>query len=224
VTDQERAEAFLRKRSGLSFCAACLAHELGANAFAGRSLLWWLQALPGYEMRGGRCAGCLRGKRVIRHVRGVSVAGANGDVVAFLLSNVGIPLCDACLAFATERSLADIQRILDELRPFGEFQRQEAVCTVCVRTKPVTCAVVGESTREDQALVTRTEMYQGWRLDLLSYRVSNGWRPFVLIKGPTTSRTPEAPSLLWGAFGSKTEADRHAVHTAREWVDKHFGG
>lgn len=120
----------------------------------------------------------------------------------------------------------DVQRVLDELGPFGEFQRQEAVCTVCARTKPVTCAVVDESsTREDlQALMTRTEMYQGWRLDLLSYRVSNGWRPFVLIKGPTTSQPPDAPGLLWGTFGSKIEADRHAVHAAREWVDKHFGG
>ena len=88
---QRRAETLLRRHGGRFFCAACLAHELGITVFEARSLLWTLQAIPGYEMRGGRCAGCLRGKRVIRHIAGVSVAAANGDVVAFLLSNVGIP-------------------------------------------------------------------------------------------------------------------------------------
>jgi hypothetical protein len=221
MTQQERAETFFRRHRGLFFCAACLAHELGMTAFEGRNVLWRLQALPGYEMRGGRCGGCLRGKRVIRHVGGISVAGAKGDVVALLLSNAGIALCDACLAFATERSLADVQRVINELAPFGEFRRDETVCTVCSRTKPVTCTVLEESTpAELETLVIGTELYRGWRLDLLSYRVSSGWRPLVLIKGPAGSLTPDAPSLLWDTLPSRVAADQQALHAAKQWIDK----
>ena len=224
MTQQERAETFLRRQRGIFFCAACLARELKVTAFEGRNVLWALQALPGYEMHGGRCAGCLRGKRVIRHVGGVSVAGAKGEVVAFLLSNAGIALCDACLAFATERSLPDVGHVLDDLAPFGEFQRQEAVCTVCSRTKTVTCAVVDASTSPElETLATGTDAYKGWRLDLLSYRVSTGWRPLVLVKGPETSRTPDAPSLLWETLPSKVEADREALQAAKRWIDKVTG-
>ena len=74
-----------------------------------------------------------------------------------------------------------------------------------------------------RTLVTRTELYRNWRIDLLSYRISTGWRPLVLVKGPAVSLTPDTPSLLWGTFRSKTEADRYALHAAREWIDKHSG-
>lgn len=220
---QRRAETLLRRHGGRFFCAACLAHELGITVFEGRSLLWTLQAIPGYEMRGGRCMGCVRGQRVIRHVGGSSVAGAKAEIVAFLLGNAAIDLCDACLAFATERSLADVRQVLDELAPFAEFRRQEALCTVCSRTKLVTFVVIDESMptpEELQTLVTGTELYRGWRLDLLSYRISTGWRPLVLIKGPMGSLMPDAPSLLWGTCPSKGEADRHALRAAKEWIDK----
>ena len=220
VTDQERAEAFLRKRSGLFFCAACLAEEIGVTAFDGRTLLWTLQALRGHEMRGARCVGCRQGKRVIRHVGEVSVAEAKGDVVAFLVDNAGIALCDACVAFATDRSLRDLQRVRDELAPFAEFSRHEGICSVCSRIKPVTFAF----TEESRPILTESEWYRNWRLDLISYRIATGWRPLVLIKGPSGSTVPEAPSLLWGMFPSKISANRHALHVARGWVDKHLIG
>ena len=224
MTQQERAETFLRRQRGLFLCAACLARELKITAFEGRNVLWALQALPGYEMRGGRCAGCLRGKRVVRYVGGVSVAGAKGEVVAFLLSNAGIALCDACLAFASERSLTEVVRVVEELALFEEFHRQDAVCTVCSRTKRVTCAVVDESTSPElETLATGTDVYKGWRLDLLSYRISDGWRPLVLIKGRAGSHTPDAPSLLWDTLPSKVEADREALQAAKRWIDKVTG-
>jgi hypothetical protein len=93
---------------------------IGVTAFEGRALLWTLQTVRGLEMRGARCVGCRQGKRVIRHVGGVSVAEAKGDVAAFLVDNAGIALCGACLAFATEQSLANVERVLDELAPFAE--------------------------------------------------------------------------------------------------------
>jgi hypothetical protein len=89
---------------------------------------------------------CLHRKRVIRYFGGVTTAGVKGEIVAFLLDNANIDLCDACLAFATERSLADVRHVLDELKTFAEFRRQEAICTVCSRLKTVTSAVVWEST------------------------------------------------------------------------------
>jgi hypothetical protein len=218
ITDQDRAESFLRTRTGLFFCAACLAEEIGITAFEGRTLLWTLQALRGHEMRGARCVGCRQGKRVIRHVGEASVAEAKGDVVAFLVDHAGIALCDACVAFATERSLRDVQRVLDELAPFAEFSRHEGICSVCSRIKPVTFAFIEES----HLPVTESECYRNWRLDLISYRIATGWRPLILIKGPAGSTVAEAPTLLWGMFPSKTSADRHALHVAKGWVDKHF--
>lgn len=218
ITDQDRAESFLRTRTGLFFCAACLAEEIGVTAFEGRTLLWTLQARRGHEMRGARCVGCRQGKRVIRHVGGVSVAEAKGDVIAFLVDNAGIALCDACVAFATERSLRDVQHVLDELAPFAEFSRHEGICSVCSRIKPVTFAFIEES----RPVLTESEWYRNCRLDLISYRIATGWRPLVLIKGPVGSTLPDVPSLLWGMFPSKISADRHALHFAKGWVDKHF--
>src|SRR2546422_473974 len=107
--------------------------------------------------------------------------------------------------------------VLGELTPFAEFRRHEAICAVCSRMKPVTSAtvdVVDDNTttpEEMRTLVTRTELYRNWRIDLLSYRISTGWRPLVLVKGPAESLTPDTPSLLWGTFRSKTEADRYAL-------------
>jgi hypothetical protein len=133
MTEQERAESFLRKHTDLFFCAACLAHELNLTTFHGRSLLWKLQALPDYEMRGGKCVNCTRGKRAIRHVGGFGILGPSGQVAAFLLTNKGIEFCDACLAFATECSLDEVRRIVNSLESLPEYERHDGKCTVCSR-------------------------------------------------------------------------------------------
>ena len=41
-------------------------------------------------------------------------------------------------------------------------------------------------------MLTGTVQYKGWRVDLLSYQITSGWRPFVLIKGPTDARVVKA--------------------------------
>jgi hypothetical protein len=87
---------------------------------------------------------------------------------------------------------------------------------VCSRIKPVTFAFIEES----YPVLTESEYYRNWRLALLSYRIAQGWRPLVLIKGRAGSTLPDAPSLLWGMFPSKMSADRHALHVDKGWVDK----
>jgi hypothetical protein len=218
MTEQERAERFLRQHSGRFFCVACLARTLGISSTVARQLVWTLRRLPDLEMQHGRCVSCPRGMRVIRHVGEAFVSGPYAAVVAFLLANSGIDVCGACVAFATDRSLSAVKDALGELRPFTEFCRHDAVCTVCARRTTVTAAIV----KEASALVTETQRYRNWRFDLLSYPISTGWRPFVLIKGPAVAAKTDAPSLFYATLPTKVAADRHAVHAAKQWIDKHF--
>ncbi len=197
------------------------------TAFHGRNLMWKLQALPGYEMRGTRCVSCSQGKRTIRYVGGFAILGTLPQVVLFLLTNKGIDLCDACLALATEISLDEVRRVIASVEMLEEFDRREGVCTICARVKPVICGVpLDEYGHADahhvEQIVTGTLPYRGWRLDLLSYQTRSGWRPFVLVKGPADARVPDAPSLLGDTFPTKAEADAYGLKTARDWIDKRF--
>ena len=222
MTDQERAEAHLRKHEGLFFCASCLAHELHVAAFDGRSILWTLHALPGFEMRGTKCVSCLRGKRTIRYVGGHGVVGVPAQVVLFLLTNQDIYLCEACIAFAIEVSLAEVRRVVAYIAPLAEFDRRDGQCTVCARHTTIVAARPFDDAATDRItqLVTGTVPYRGWRIDVLSYRVANAWRPFVLVKGPASAQTPEAPSVMWNLFPTKAEADADGLQAAKDWIDK----
>ena len=222
MTAQERIEAHLRKHEGLFFCASCLAHEIGIPAFEGRSVAWTLQALPSFEMRGAKCVSCLRGKRGIRYVGGQNVVGVPAQVVLFLLTNRGIYLCDACIAFALELSLPEVRPVVRYVAPLAEFDRRDGQCTVCARHTTIVAArsFDVDSTDRLTELVTGTVQYRHLRIDLLSYRVSEGWRPFVLIKGAITASRPEAPSVLWSILPTKAEADSEALQAATDWIDK----
>lgn len=228
MTEQERAESLLRKHTGLFFCAACIASELGLAALHGRTLMWKLRALPGYEMRGARCTQCSRGKRALRHVGTAGVVGTTAEVVVFLLSNKGIYLCDACLAFAVEKSLGDVVGVVASVEGLEEFDRDEGSCSVCSRFKTVTAALDisnnGSDAKDDLTvrMLTGSVQYNGWRLDLLSYQIAAGWRPFVVIKGPEDVRVPDAPSLLSSTFPSKGAADDSALKAAMKWIDKRY--
>jgi hypothetical protein len=223
MTHQERIEAHLRKHTGLFFCAACLAHEVGTAPYIARSIVWTLQALPGYEMRGSKCVSCLRGKRTIRHVGSHTVVGADAQIAVFLLSNREIYLCDACLAFATELPLTEVRRLVGYVAPLAEFDRRAGTCTICARATDVTAALPSDDAAADRVsqIVTGTVPYRGWRVDLLSYRTAVGWRPFVLIKGELGAEVPDAPSVLWSVLPTKAEADNEALQAAKAWIDKH---
>jgi hypothetical protein len=136
MTDQARVEAHLRKFRDTLLCAACIAHEVGITPAAGRSILWTLQALPEFRMHGGKCAGCLRGKRVIRYLAGGGIVGSPARLVDFLFANGGIALCHACLAFAVEISLAEVRRVVPWLATFPEFAIEDGACAVCRTALP----------------------------------------------------------------------------------------
>jgi hypothetical protein len=147
MTNEERAESFLRSHTGRSFCGACLAHALDLSAPDGRSVMWRLRSLPDYEMRGTKCTDCSRGKRTIRHI-GRSTSAVSAKILDFLLEHAGIALCDACLAFAVDISLDDARRAVTVLARGETFARYEGICLVCSRRQPVICAMPRKGSSE----------------------------------------------------------------------------
>lgn len=101
---------------------------------------------------------------------------------------------------------------------------------MCTRgTKPVISAIAthGDGAGRDHSLDglasvgSTTVHYRGWAIDVLSYRVEGGWRPFIVIHGPDKAVVPDA-ATLWDPVPAKAEADEYAVGQAREWIDKRF--
>jgi hypothetical protein len=231
MKEQEQIVTFLQKHVGFQFCSFCLSRDLGFDSFVARNVVWELQACPGYEMRTAKCVSCMRSKRVIASVGGFALLGPEAHVVAFLLDNKGFTFCNACLAFANEISLEDAERVATYLQPLPEFERFAAgECSVCARTKkPVMSAratVGGSDAKSVEAnglapVGSAAVQHRGWRIDVLSYRVQAGWRPFVVIHGPEKSVVPEA-ATWWDPVATKAEADDYAVVKAREWIDKRF--
>jgi hypothetical protein len=231
MNEQDQIVTFLQKHVGFHFCSFCLSRELALDSFVARNIVWELQASPGYEMRTTKCVSCVRSKRVIAAVGGFALLGPEAHVVAFLLANKGFTFCNACLAFANEISLEDAERVAAYLQPLPEFERlATAECSVCARTKkPVISAVAtigaGDAANVNAnglaAVGSTTLQYRGWRIDLLSYRVQAGWRPFIVIHGPEKSVVPEA-ATWWDPVATKEDADDYAVAKAREWIDKRF--
>jgi hypothetical protein len=231
MTHAEVISAFLKSHVGFDICSFCLGRELGIDSFLARNVVWELQASPGYQMRTAKCVSCGRGKRVIAAVNGFALLGPEAHVVSFLLSNKGFAFCNACLAFANELSLDDAQRVASYLQPLPEFERlATGQCSVCARaTKPVISAIGAASADlplHDRAVGlalagASTVHYRGWRIDVLSYRVATGWRPFTVIHGSETAMVPEA-ATLWDPVATKAEADDYALTKARDWIDKRY--
>ena len=231
MTDQEKVSAFLQAHVGFHFCSFCLSGEVGIDSFTARNAVWELQASPGYQMRTARCVVCIRSKRVITAVGGFALLGPEAHIVAFLLAHKGFAFCNACLAFANEISLEDARRVAAYLQPLPEFECFAAgECSVCTRTtKPVLSALAsavdehaGTLTAEAVTPADSTTVhYRGWRIDVLSYRVAAGWRPFIVIHGPERPVVPDT-ATLWDPVSTKAEADQYAVTRAREWIDKRF--
>jgi hypothetical protein len=231
MKDQEKIVVFLKDHVGFHFCSFCLGRELGIDSFSARNVVWELQASPGYQLRTTKCVSCVRSKRVIAAVGGFALLGPEAHVVAFLLANRGLAFCNACLAFGNELSLDDAERVASYLAPLPEFERPPAgECSVCGRsTKPVVIAIDSPAdehiaSRDPDGLASVGSSivhYRGWRIDILSYKVPSGWRPFVVIHGPDKAVVPDA-ATLWDPVASKADADEYAVAKAREWIDKRF--
>jgi hypothetical protein len=230
MTHAEKIGEFLKAHVGLYFCSFCLGRELAIDSFIARNVVWELQTSPGYRMQTTKCVACSRAKRVIAAVGGFAVLGPEAHVVAFLLDNRGLAFCNACLAFANEISFAEAQRVADYLQPLPEFERlTSGQCSVCVRaSKPVISALASAGDDRGDRLLNgaasigeSTVHYRGWRIDVLSYRVVEGWRPFIVIHGSERAMVPDAASW-WDPVPTKAEADAYALAKARDWIDKRF--
>ena len=216
---------FLRERVGEAFCGACLGRDVGLTPFEAQNVMWTLQESPGFMLRSAQCGSCLRSKRVLSAVAEQAVLGPEAAVVGFLLSRRGEAFCDACVAFGTDLSLHDARRAIVYLEPLHEFKGgRTGECSVCGRTKTVVVALVSEETgRRGVSLArmtTGTVDYRGWRIDILSYQMQEGWRPFVAIQSPLRLIVPASPTVFREVFPTRAEADEFALKQAREWIDK----
>ncbi|HYE91000.1 MAG TPA: hypothetical protein VEA38_08280 [Terriglobales bacterium] len=217
---------YLDRHPGFAFCAHCLARELGGSPAAMREAMWMLEPLPQYQVRTAQCVSCLLTKRVIRNQAATGEADAPRRVIELLLKNPGAPFCTSCVAFTTDMALPDARRIVGYLEGLDDFRRETTACSACGRWQPTVAAVSAEA---DLARVTALAdvavgrvRHRGMRVDLLSFRTAEGWRPFALVKSPAGALVPDAPALVFDAAASKAEADEIAARYACEWIDKRW--
>jgi hypothetical protein len=214
----------LRERVGASFCAHCLARTLDTRPALVREAMFALDADPAFQIRTAQCASCLLTRPGIRH-EGTSAVDAPRRVIGLLVQSAGTPSCATCVAFATDLALADARRILQYLGEVTEFERAEGACGACGRWQPtyrLRADVPADSERIDGlgAVMGGRFRHRGLRVDLLSFRTGDGWRPFALVKTGAGALIPDAPAIVLGIAATKAEADELAAHHAREWIDK----
>jgi hypothetical protein len=224
---QARALIFMRERVGAGYCAACLGRELGLTPLESENALWTLQQSRAFVIRNAQCSSCLRQKRIVIAAPENAIIPAEAAVIAFLLERPGEEFCDACLAFGSDVSLEGARRATVYVHSLNDFSRRNAECSVCGRTKPVVAAMpLPQPANGDwpnlAQMPTGTVHYRGWRIDILSYRMRDGWRPFVAIQTPERLVVPASPSAFREAFASRAEADQFALERATEWIDKRY--
>lgn len=218
-------EQFLRDHRGFSFCAHCLGRELKARPAVMRDAMWTLEREAAFQIRTAQCVSCLLTKRVIRYEEPGSETSLQCRVIDFLVQSAGQMFCPTCVAFAVDVALFEARRVLSYLEPLDEFLRKEAPCAACGRWHAVigvrtSHAETTERLDESGAIFDGRFTYRGVRIDVLSFRVPEGWRPFVLIKSASGTAVPDTPLLL-DVVATKAEADSLAVDHARLWIDKH---
>ena len=220
-------EAFVRAHAGFAFCAHCLARELKWTPAACRDAIWSLEPQPGFHVRTAQCVSCLFTKRVIRYAEPTHELNGPRRVIELLLKTPGDPLCASCVAFATDVALPDARQILRDLEALTAFEHHTAACTACGRWQAVTSVRTGDVPDSERAadlgdMLAGHVRYGRFRIDLMSFRAADGWRPFALVKTAAGALVPDAPALLFGVMPTKVEADEVAVTQARDWIDKRF--
>jgi hypothetical protein len=216
---------YLQGHPSFAFCAHCLARELGISPAGARDAMWSLEATDTANVRTGQCVSCLLTKRVIRYDPVSHDMEAPRRVIELLVKSAGTPWCASCVAFAADVALPDARRILGYLEPLEEFTRETAACGACGRRQPVTTAVVVDDDAAKRAAaltdtVSGRRRYRGYRIDLLSFRTADGWKPFALVNTPAGGLVADGPPFVFGAVASKAEADGVAEAQARAWIDK----
>ena len=217
----------LRGRPGYGFCTHCLARELGVAPRFIREGMWRLEPHEAFGIRTQQCVSCLLTKRVIRYDEVPKEPDTARRVIEFLVEASGFAYCATCVAFAVDVALADAKRLLGYLEPVDQFHRKEAPCAACARWQPVFGFAGGENPDAAELAALSDALaghvrYRGFRIDLLSFRTSEGWRPFALIKSSTGALTPDVPAIVMDLTAAKFEADDVAAARAREWIDKRF--
>jgi hypothetical protein len=225
-TPGKALEHYLRTHPGFGFCTHCLAHELAETPPTIRGAMWHLEPQPDYDIRSGQCVSCLLTKQVIRYDDAADPLDAPRRVIGLLLKTPGSARCASCIAFETDLGLADVRRIVGVLETLEGFTRSDAPCDVCGRWQPVIAIDDGESEAASHAAGDVAEAmsgrvrHRGFRIDLLSFRNGEGWRPFALVKTAAGALVPDAPALLFDVRTTKSDADEVAAVQARAWIDK----
>ena len=216
--------AYLRSQPGFSFCAHCLARELKTRPGTMRDAMWALETQAAFHIRTTQCVSCLLSKPVIRYEERSSDVEAPRRIIEFLLQSAGIGFCHTCVAFSTDLALGDVRRIVQSLEPIQEFERQESECAACGRRQPTVRVRQGDldTGRVSQMgdVLGGSFHHGGYRVDLLSFRTADGWRPFALVKNAQGAHIVNAPPILLGLMPTKLEADELVASQAREWIDK----
>ena len=220
-------EPYLRTHPGYSFCVHCLARDLRTPVGLLRKAMWTLEVSEAFRVRTAQCVSCLLTKRVISHETPSGDEEIPRRVIDFLTKSIGQAFCPRCVAFATDVALADVKRLLLDLEPVAEFARHKAPCSACGRW----LRLIGSGRQEDIGssrveeridLVSGRILYRGLRIDLLSFRSSEGWRPFALVRRGNGASVPNAPVVVLGLEPTKMAADRVAASRAREWIDLRY--
>jgi hypothetical protein len=215
---------YLRDRPAFGFCTHCLARELGVPPAELRDVMVSLEGEPVFQVATAECVSCLLTKRVILYEERTA-AQAPRRVIDFLVQMAGAPFCASCVAFSTDLPLADTRRILQNLAGVAEFRRAEAICDACGRwqmTVSFPAETVADTERMDEigSVLTGHVRYRGLRIDLLSFRVPEGWRPFAVVKTAAGALAPDVPAIVLEVVATRAEADELAFAQAREWIDK----
>ena len=218
---------YLRAHPGYSFCVHCLARDLRMAVGLMREAMWALELSEAFRVRTEQCVNCLLTKRVI------SYEAPSGDeeiprrVIEFLTKSIGQAFCPRCVAFSTDVALVDVKRLLLDLETVAEFARHDALCSACGRWLRL-IGTSGEAEIDPSRLEELTDvvsgcvLYRGLRIDLLSFRSPEGWRPFALVRRENGASVPNAPVVVLGLEPTKMAADQVAASRAREWIDLRY--
>lgn len=220
-------EQHLRASVGYAFCAHCLARDLKVSTAAVRDAMWRLEGHEAFPIRTAQCVSCLLSKRVIRYEDPAKESDPPGRVIKFLIDSPGLTYCSSCVAFATDVGLGEAKRLLTYLEAVEQFQRRGSPCAACGRWQSSFGFIGGEiadaaRVSELTDVLSGHTQYRGFRIDLLSFRTAEGWRPFALVKASAGALAPEAPPIVLDLTPTKVEADELAATRARAWIDKRF--
>jgi hypothetical protein len=186
--------------------------------------MWALEAEPEFLIRIAQCVSCLLTKPVIRSDEGAAAGHGPHRVLEFLVQSSSEAFCASCVAFTTDLALQDVRRIFQIIEPIPQIQSGNGSCAACGRWQSVVRATIdaesdAQRVSEVGDVLSGHVRHRGLRIDLLSYRVGDRWRPFALVRSSLGALSPDVPPIR-ETVATKIDADELAAARAREWIDK----